>query len=117
MGVLNIVGRFVITIMGYIVDSTGGNYNIALMFLVLFPFIGAVSYAGLFRNDYFVVCIILLSAIIFQYPINLANKMLAILPAYSPKYTYAAAEALLHYLDRCLLPLYQSAKYIFLLID
>lgn len=51
MGVLNIVGGFVTTIMGYIVDSTGGNYNIALLFLVLFPFIGALSYAGLFRNE------------------------------------------------------------------
>ncbi|MBU8878232.1 MFS transporter [Bacillus sp. FJAT-29790] len=51
MGVLNIAGGFTTVIMGYIVDVTGGNYTAAMLFLVLFPFIGALSYTGIFRSE------------------------------------------------------------------
>ncbi|MGT2460309.1 MFS transporter (plasmid) [Cupriavidus basilensis] len=51
IGLLNVAGGFATTLMGFIVEKTHGNYTAAFLLLALFPFVGAIAYAGLVGSE------------------------------------------------------------------
>ncbi|CAJ0808638.1 D-galactonate transporter [Ralstonia psammae] len=51
MGLLNLLGGFVTTFMGFIVDKTGGNFNAAFLCLASAPFLGSLAYVCLARHE------------------------------------------------------------------